>query len=247
MNNQKTKPDSQTTVIAVSEVSKTFGTRAVLKNISLDVTTPRNICICGPNGAGKSTLLRLLAGILNPDRGYIKISGFDIHKSPEKTKPMLGFISHRSMLYPDLTVYENLLFFARLYALKNKHQRILELLRDIELIAYRYDKTGILSRGMLQRLAIARALIHNPSVLLADEPFTGLDTRAVTHLKNFLRKFRSNGGTLLMTTHQPAIALDCCSRVIVLDKAKFILDSEVSEIDKKAFRRDYLQYAGSIP
>jgi len=234
---------SETNVIAVSELSKAFGLKAVLKNISLDVPAAQNLCICGVNGAGKSTFLRIIAGIPRPDRGCIKISGFDTNKYPEKTRPMLGLISHRSMLYPDLTVYENLLFFARLYGLKNQHARIIELLEDLGLLSYRYDRTGVLSRGMLQRLAIARALLHKPTVLLADEPFTGLDTQAVSSLKDVLQNFHTNGGTLLMATHQPGIALDCCQRVIVLDEGTFIFDSKVSDLDHEAFRRDYLEYA----
>jgi len=245
MNKEPNTDVPEKKVIDVSGLSKSFGSRTVLKDINLDVTAAQNICICGANGAGKSTFVRLIAGIAKADIGCIKIYGLDTNKYPEKTRPVLGFISHQSMLYPDLTIYENLLFFARLYGLNNPHDRIVELLEDLGLVSYRYDRTNVLSRGMLQRLSIARAIIHEPSVLLADEPFTGLDTHAVSHLKEVLQNFHNTGGTLLMTTHQPHITLDCCHRVIVLDKGTFIFDSTVSNLDPDAFRRDYLEYARS--
>ncbi|MHC4686827.1 MAG: heme ABC exporter ATP-binding protein CcmA [Planctomycetota bacterium] len=232
-------------VITVRLVSKGFGSRVVLKDISLQVVRTQGLCICGVNGAGKSTLLRVIAGLLKPAQGLVRVCGLNVDAEPERTKARLGLISHKSMLYADLTTFENLYFFARLYGIEDGHNRVNELLEDVGLSSYRYEKACVLSRGMLQRLAIARALVHRPVVLLADEPFTGLDTEASRHLVNVLGKFRSDGGTVVMTTHNARIALKCCDRVVVLDDRHFIFDAITSEIDTDRFTDDYLSYARS--
>jgi heme exporter protein A len=230
-------------VINIDSVSKTFSTRQVLNNIELDISSAQSICICGVNGAGKSTLLRIIAGLLRPDLGSVKLNGYDVEKEPEKTKPLLGVISHKSMVYSNLTVFENLFFFATLYGVKKRAAHIKELLDDMGLYSYRYELASILSRGLLQRLAIARALVHQPTILLADEPFSGLDTEASNYLMSTLNDFRNNGGTIIMTTHDINIGIKCCSRVAVLDRAKLILDAEIHDVNIDLFTEDYLSYA----
>jgi heme exporter protein A len=230
-------------VIDVASASRAFGSRRVLKNINLQVPRTQGLCVCGANGAGKSTLLRIITGLLKPTQGSVKVCGFDINAEPEKTKSRLGLISHKSIVYPELTTFENLLFFARLYGVKDRHIRVEELLEDVGLSSYAYDRTSVLSRGMLQRLSIARAMVHRPAVLLADEPFTGLDVGASRHLISVLAKFRADGGTLLMTTHDTFLALKCCDRAVVLDNCRFIFDAKTSEIDTDSFMEDYLSHA----
>ena len=243
MNGLSQKNCDNDAMVSISSAAKMFGSRMVLKNINLDIERGEGVFICGVNGAGKSTLLRIIAGLLKPDKGSVKLCGFDVDADPEKTKSHLGVISHKSMLYPELTISENLLFFAGLYAVKDSRKRVAELLDDVGLSAYRYDKVSVLSRGMLQRLAIARAIVHRPVILLADEPFTGLDTKACQHLIDVLQKFRADGGTLVMTSHDTRLALRCCGRVVVLDDNSFIFDSMVSKMDTDSFSEDYLSYA----
>lgn len=238
-NNQNSEP-----VITITSVSKAFGFRSVLKNIDFHVQMAQGVCICGVNGAGKSTLLHIIAGLLKPTQGAVKICGLDVNSEP-KAKSQLGVILHKSMLYPDLTVFENLLFFAKLYGVKDSRDRVKELLEDFGLLPYRYDKAGVLSRGMLQRLAIARAMVHRPVVLLADEPFTGLDMEASRYFISILDKFRAGGGTFIMTTHNANLALQCCDRIVVLDENHFIFDAETSQIDADRFIENYLIYARS--
>ena len=194
MNQQEQKNSTDNAVIDINSVSKAFASKWVLKSIDFVITDGQSVCLCGINGAGKSTLLRIIAGLLSPDKGSVRINGFDTKKEPEKTKAQLGVISHQSMLYSDLTVLENINFFATLYGVRDKAARTEQLLKDVGLFPYRYDKTGILSRGLLQRLAIVRALVHNPTVLLADEPFTGLDSVSSRHLVSILNNFTDNGG-----------------------------------------------------
>lgn len=245
MSEKKQKHCTDNTVINISSISKAFATRLVLDNIDLDVARTQSVCICGVNGVGKSTLLRIIAGLLEPDRGSVKLCGYNVKKHPEKTKPQFGVVLHKSMIYPNLTVLENLSFFATLYGIKDSTSRVMELIVDVGLLSYRYDKAGILSRGLLQRLAIARALVHRPVVLLADEPFTGLDAEACEHLVNVLAKFTNNGGTIVMTTHDIKTSIHCCDRVVVLDKTNLIFDAMFSDIDIDSFTQDYLSYARS--
>jgi len=232
-------------VIEVRAVSKSYGFRLVLKDVDIEIGCSQGLCICGVNGAGKSTLLRIIAGLLKPDNGTVKLFGQDIYSEPEKARPQLGMISHKTMLYPELTVEENLLFFARLYHLGDCFSDIDKLLEELGLGPYRYERASTLSRGMLQRLAIARALVHRPGVLLADEPFTGLDQGATKHLVTVFKRFRTDGGTLLMTSHDTKSALNCCDRVVVLHNKGVVLDAPTDEIDVALFAEDYLSYARS--
>ncbi len=232
-------------LVKVSSITKAFETRKVLNGVDLSAAAAQSVYICGVNGAGKSTLLRIIAGLLQPDDGSVELSGHDTARDPEKAKPQLGVISHKAMVYPDLTVLENLRFFATLYGVEDITSRIGKLLEDLALSPYRYDRAGILSRGLLQRLSIARALVYAPSILLADEPFTGLDAGSCKHLKSVLNDFTANGGTVLMTTHDAAVGLKCCQRVVVLDKGKFCFDAATSDVDADRFTDDYVAYAGS--
>jgi heme exporter protein A len=232
-------------VINVKSVSKAFDTRGVLKDIDINVDSTQAVLICGINGAGKTTLLRIIAGLLQPDKGSVELCGYNIRKDPEKAKSRFGMISHKSMVYPELTVLENLSFFATLYGVKDRETCITELLQDVGLSSYKYDTASILSRGLLQRLAIARAFVHRPDLLLADEPFTGLDAEACNHLISVITEFTNNGGTIVMTTHDIDLGLQCCNRVVVLDKSNLIFDARISDIDKARFLKDYISYARS--
>jgi len=229
--------------INIDSVSKAFGTRLVLKNISLDVAAGQSALLCGVNGAGKSTLLNIISGLLQPDRGSVSLLGYNMDKYAERAKSQLGVILHKPMVYPELTVIENLSFFADLYGVKKSSDRIDELLEEVGIWAYRYDRAGILSHGLLRRLAIARALLHEPKILLADEPFTGLDSEACENLISILTDFADNSGTVFMTTHDTHVGLRCCKRVLVLDKAGLIFDAGVGDIDTDSFSKDFVAYA----
>ncbi len=237
------KKNNSEDAIAVNSVRKAFTSRLVLDKIDLFIKKGQSLCLCGANGAGKSTLLRIITGLLEPDQGSIEICGYNLRKNQEKAKILLGVILHKSMVYPDLTVMENILFFADLYGIKDKVSRAEQLLMDIGLESHRYDRVNILSRGLLQRLAIARALVNRPAVLVMDEPFTGLDADSTKHLIDMLTEFTDKGGTVIMTTHDIKIGISCCNRVAVLDKQRIIFDLMVLDIDIADFTQDYLSYA----
>jgi heme ABC exporter ATP-binding subunit CcmA len=232
----------QNAILCVNQVSKTF-TRPVLKNINLSIDTPQSVFICGINGSGKSTLLKILAGLLGPDSGTVFIHGKCLRRETEQVKSKLGIIMHQSMVYSDLTVLENLDFFARLYAVPLRQERIASLLEQVGLTAFRYDKASVLSRGLLQRLSIARAMIHEPEVILADEPFTGLDTASTDYLMTMLNQFQRRGGTVVLTTHDVARGLSCSDRVVVIDQARIIFDRSTSQVEQARFAKDYLLYS----
>lgn len=230
-------------VIEFKDVSKSFAVRRVLDKISFTVEPGQTVFLCGVNGAGKTTLLRVVSGLLAADAGSVKLCGLCLKTDPEKARQKLGVISHKSMLYPDLTLEENLSFFADLYGVPDSKARIDELLTEAKLLSYRHDRVTVLSRGLLQRLAIARALIHSPSILLADEPFTGLDADSCLHLRDTLARFAESGGTVLMTTHETHLGLTCSSRVLLLDGSQIRLDRMTDQIDIDRFANDYLTYA----
>ena len=230
------------TVIDVQKICKSF-LGPVLKNVSLSVTQPQSVFICGINGAGKSTLLKILSGLLQPDSGSVYIHGKCLRREAEQVKASLGVIMHRSMVYPDLTVQENLHFVARLYGLNKRGEKVAAMMDQVGLTAFRYDKASVLSRGLLQRLSIGRALIHEPTVILADEPFTGLDTDSVRFFTKSMEAFRHQGGTIILTTHDALQGIACSDRVIVIDRGGILLDQPTSEIDSAAFAENYLKYA----
>lgn len=232
-------------MINVKSVSKAFDARGVLMDIDFEIGASQAVLICGINGAGKTTLLRIIAGLLQADQGFVELCGYNVRKEPEKAKSKFGMISHKSMIYPELTVLENLYFFATLYGVKDSKTYIMELLQDVGLSSYRYDTANILSRGLLQRLAIARALVHRPDLLLADEPFTGLDKEACDHLIAVISEFINSGGTIVMTTHDIDIGFQCCNRVVVLDNSNLIFDARTTDVDKASFSKDYIGYARS--
>lgn len=229
--------------VSIAGLCMAFETRRVLDKVDLEILPAQALCLCGINGAGKSTLLRIIAGLLHPTGGTVYVNGLEVKKHPEATKAMIGVISHQSMLYPDLTIAENLLFTARLYGVPDRPSRVNKLLEDVGLASYRHDRTAILSRGMLQRLAIARAIVHEPKILLADEPFTGLDLKSGRHLVNIIQKFTESGGSVIMTTHEINFGLQCCQRLVVLDHGRLIFDAHREQIDRDRFAHDYLSYA----
>jgi len=240
---EKLQMPLESPAIDVAGVSKSFGNQLVLDDISFHLTAGQGLCICGANASGKTTLLRIMAGLLQSDAGAVQICGFDVKSQPQQAKAKLGAIFHKSMVYPQLTVIENLRFFALIYGVRDDTAHIQNLLEQTALMPYRYDRAGILSRGMMQRLSIARALVHKPVVLLADEPFTGLDADASNHLVAMLNSFEGKGGTVVMTTHDVNLSLQCCQQVAVLDRRKLIFNAKISEIDTAAFAKDYLLYA----
>jgi len=228
-------------LLAVRDVKKHFGAFPALKGISVDVAEGDFVAIVGPNGAGKSTLFNCIALTMRPSGGSIAFRGRDIHAHADEFRRSLGYISHQLFLYGELTGYENLEFFARLYGLAEPRARIEASLELMGLYPSRNRPARVYSRGMKQRLAIARALLHDPAVVLLDEPFTGLDQHAAARLNGLLQRLREEGKTVLLVSHQLEHALELGSRVLILAGGRIRADMPVEQARQGGFRDFYLE------
>jgi heme exporter protein A len=205
--------------IAVDRASKRFGTFVALNQVDLHLPAGGVLLLAGPNGAGKSTLLRLLAGIGRPTSGQVRVAGADPNGDPE-ARSAIGLLSHQTLLYDDLTAHENLLFFAKLYHLEEREERVGKALAEAGLAEWRDHRVRNFSRGMKQRLALARTTLHQPSVLLFDEPFTGLDQVATDALSRHLRRFKEQGRTCILVTHRLDTAVDLIDHLAILRRGR---------------------------
>jgi len=212
--------------LAARGLRRSFGRVTVLHDLDLTLAPGEALALAGPNGAGKTTLLRLLAGLLRPTAGHIEVLGRPIHGHAD-VRRAIGFLSHQSLLYDDLTLAENLAFAARLYAVPHPSAAARAALEAAGLAARAGDSPRRLSRGLLQRAAIARALIHRPRVLLLDEPFTALDEPSAARLRETLRTVLADGGAMVVVTHHLAEVWDVATRVAVLVGGRWVCDEAV--------------------
>ncbi len=209
-------------VIQVRRLVKRFGPKTVLRGLDLEVRAGEFLALLGPNGAGKTTLLRILASLSRPTAGEVRIGGYRLPHQAAAVRRRLGVVSHQPLLYGDLSAEENLRFYARLYGLGNSAERIEQVLDLVGLGARRRDLVRTYSRGMQQRLAIARALLHDPEVLLLDEPYTGLDQDASAMLDSVLRQVAAQGRTVVMTSHDLSRAAALATRFAVLSRGRIV-------------------------
>lgn len=207
-------------IIQVHHLVKRFGLKVVLRNLDFIVEEGEFVALLGPNGAGKTTFLRILSSLSSPTLGDVKISGFSLPNQAAAVRQRLGIVSHLPLLYGDLTAEENLRFYGRMYAVDSIQVRINEVLDIVGLISRKRDLVRTFSRGMQQRLAIGRAILHDPDVLLLDEPHTGLDQDASVMLDDVLRQVLARKRTVVMTSHDLARASDLASRFDVLSRGR---------------------------
>jgi heme exporter protein A len=226
-------------VITTSNLTKQFGPFMALRGINLDIQPGEFVTIVGPNGAGKTTLLRILATLSRPTHGHVSIAGHALPKGADDARRQIGLLSHQPLLYGDLTAEENLRFFGKMYDVPALEARILELLDKVDLIDRRQDRARTFSRGMQQRLAIARALLHDPAVVLLDEPFTGLDPHASDRLEEMLHLLRDGKRTVAMTIHDLERGWAMCDRALVLARGKIVYQAYTTEVDVATFRSEF--------
>ncbi|MCU0620863.1 MAG: heme ABC exporter ATP-binding protein CcmA [Gemmatimonadales bacterium] len=213
-------------------LTRSFGPRVVLRGLDLVLAPGETLAIVGPNGAGKTTLLRVLAGLVRPSGGEVLLDGRRLTPAEPSSRAAVGLLSHRSLLYDDLTVLENLVFAARLMGVAAPVEAARRALAEVDLAARAGDSPRTLSRGLLQRAALARALIHAPRLLLLDEPFTGLDAVASERLQRLLRERRPAGLGTVVVTHQVAEVWDFADRVHALVGGRWALqDREGPQLD----------------
>jgi heme ABC exporter ATP-binding subunit CcmA len=205
-------------------LQRSFGRVRILRGLDLSLRPGESLAIIGPNGAGKTTLLRLIAGLLRPDAGEIRILGQSLRVGAHTVRSAVGFVSHQTLLYDDLTLVENLAFTARLYGLDRPVETAVAALAAAGLADRRSERPRSLSRGLQQRAAVARALLHAPRLILMDEPFTALDATAAQRLRDDLRFRLSRDAGLVLVTHQLADAWELASRVAVLIQGQWVAD-----------------------
>ena len=212
--------------VSIRKLSKVFGKNPVLKSLDLDLEKGEFAVIFGPNGAGKTTLLKLISTLTTPTEGSVFVSGFNVVEEPEKARREIGLLSHESYLYGELSAKENLRFFGQMYGIKAQEleERISSLLEDTGLVAKKDERVSTFSRGMKQRLSIARALLHRPSILLLDEPYTGLDPGASLVFENLIKSLEFQKSTKLMVSHDLERGFALSSRLLILNKGKFVYD-----------------------
>lgn len=205
-------------MITVKKLVKRFGLKTVLRGVDFDVQPGEFVALLGPNGAGKTTFLRILASLSRPSLGEVSIAGFKLPHEAAQVRARLGVVSHLPLLYGDLSAEENLRFYARMYGVANYELRITEVLEMVGLDSRRRDLVRTFSRGMGQRLAIGRAVLHDPDVMLFDEPYTGLDQDASTMLDDVLKTVAAQGRTVVMTSHDLARAENLATRFDILSR-----------------------------
>jgi heme exporter protein A len=205
-------------MIEVRKLVKRFGLKTVLRDLDFHVEPGEFVALLGPNGTGKTTFLRILASLSRPTLGYVSIAGHSLPDQSAAVRRSLGVVSHLPLLYGDLTAEENLRFYGRMYDVPALEARITEVLKMVGLENRRGDLVRTFSRGMQQRLAIGRAVLHDPEVMLFDEPYTGLDQDASTMLDEVLKTVGARGRTVVMTSHDLTRAEDLCTRFDVLSR-----------------------------
>ncbi len=237
--------DEQRTPYAleVRDLTRAFGVRKALDGVSLDIPERAFLSVFGPNGAGKTTLVKVLTTLLNPTSGTAKVLGLDVVNDAVELRKRIGLISHNPLLYPDLTAEENLLFFGEMYGIPEPQARVDELLTAVELDHRRLDLTRTFSRGMLQRLSIARALLHKPDVLFLDEPYSGLDPHAMDILDGLIAQIRDQH-TFVMISHDLDKGLELCSHALILARGRVVMFEPRERIEDNVFRATYRSTVG---
>ena len=228
--------------IEVRGLRKGFGERPVLWDLDLSVGWGEFLVIFGANGVGKTTLLNVLSTQARPDGGSVWVAGVERGRNDGLIRRRVGVVAHGGLLYRDMTCYENLLFYGRMFSLDRPGQRAEEVLRWVGLDRRRGQRVSTLSHGMHKRLSIARAVLHDPSVLLMDEPEAGLDQEALELLERLMDRWKADGRTVVMTTHNLDQGLRWGERVAILSGGRIAFQESRDSLDVAGFRGTYRRY-----
>lgn len=229
--------------LRVTGIEKRFGARRVLKSVDFELPQGASLVIFGPNGAGKTTLLRILSTLDRPSKGTCEALGLSYKEQVDEVRGCIGFITHNPMLYLDLTARENLVLFARLYGVDDPDKAADEMLSLVELKHRANDKVRGFSRGMTQRIAIARAFINDPRIVFLDEPYSGLDPHAAGIVDRMLAESRQRR-TLVTVSHSLESGFAQASHVLLLAKGRQVLFSQQSQLEYDEFKNVYYEQVG---
>ena len=225
--------------LEIKGLKKTYSLKPILRGIDIVLDQAECMALLGANGAGKTTLLRILACLTKPGAGILRIGGLDIVREAQRVRKLVGFVGHQPNLYDELTVLENLLFFGRMYSVKQAHERSVTLLQKVGLARRAGERVGTLSHGQLQRLSLGRAFLHSPQLLLLDEPDTGLDDEGIELLEELLREHTEHGGTTLFTTHNFERAVKFSDRICMLGGGRVVYQQATSGLEPGGVRQAY--------
>ena len=228
-------------MIIVKKLVKRFGLKTILRGVDFQVQPGEFVALLGPNGAGKTTFLRILASLSRPSLGEVNIAGYKLPDQATQVRARLGVVSHLPLLYSDLSAEENLRFYARLYGILRYELRITQVLEMIGLEPRRRDLVRTFSRGMQQRLAIGRAILHDPDVILFDEPYTGLDQDASSVLDNILKNVGGQGRTVVMTSHDLSRVETLATRFDILSRGVIAASTTRKQLKKSNLLAFYKQ------
>jgi heme exporter protein A len=231
-------PVATAPIVEASELTRAFGPRRAVAGVSFSLAAGECLAVFGPNGAGKTTLLRVLAGLLKPTSGDARVAGIQL-PGGALARSRIGLISHHTMLYEALSPRENVSFAARLYGIRDANSRVEEALRRMAMLDRANAPVRSLSRGMQQRVSIARAMVHSPQLVLADEPYSGLDDSGARALTALLQELRAAGTAIIIVTHNLAEGLSLATRAAVMQGGKFVRHDAVDRIDAGSYARTY--------
>jgi heme exporter protein A len=225
------KQGERNSAVRIEALSKRFGLAWALSGIDFTLDQGELLSVFGPNGAGKSTLIRVLSTLMRPTSGKVTLLGYDLGKEAERLRKLIGVLTHHPLLFDNLTAQENLKFYGQMFGVDDLKAKIEKLLTEVGLIEQKNQLVGTFSRGMQQRLAIARVLIHEPRILLLDEPHTGLDQDGMALLTRTLKAFLEQGRTVMMTSHDFARGLELCSKAAILNNGHLIYWGDPSKLE----------------
>lgn len=231
-------------MLVAEKIVKKIGTKTILNDVNLQVVKGDFVCVLGANGAGKSTLLKTLSLLMKPSSGKVFFQGVDASTDGGKIGKRMGVISHHTFLYEQLTAYENLQFYGRMYGVSHLEERIYSVIKEVGLEFALNERVQSYSRGMQQRLAIARAIIHSPEILFLDEPHTGLDQQAIDMFNNIMTKFNSAGGTIIMITHNIEEGLLLSNKAIVVSRGRIVYQGTTQDLNKEEVQKLYMANGG---
>lgn len=240
----ETGPAASIKAIETRKLVKSFNNIPALRDINLEVNRGESLVVLGPNGAGKTTLIKVLATIMKPTSGEIIINGFKLNRHAGEIRRRTGVVTHETFLYRNLTAYENLEFYCRMYDVPRSEERIQEVADMVAMTPRIRERVGTLSRGMQQRLSIARALLHHPSILFLDEPETGLDQQTLAAIWKALKGDSPLKRTVVLTTHNLERALDLGDRVIILNRGKTVFQKARNSLDLDSLKASYEESTG---
>jgi len=244
MSSAKSTGASPPLVVEVADLAREFGSRRAVSEVTFSLAPGECLALFGPNGAGKTTLLRVLAGLLRPTSGIARVAGIQLPGGP-LARSRIGLISHHTMLYEALSPRENVSFAARLYGIPDAQTRVEDSLQRMSMLGRADAPVRTLSRGMQQRVSIARAMVHAPQLVLADEPYSGLDESGARALTTLLRELRSAGTAIIIVTHNLVEGLALATHAAVMHRGRFVRYDPSSVIDPGTYAATYREAVAS--